>query len=425
MKKIIMGIGLAMALTLPVHANQQEDALRDAAKRLESEAQKSLENAQKVKKSLQVLEDQEAVLSEQLKALESSALENQNVLETLQAQIENLKVRIEETRIEIEETKSDIEAQRQIFGKRLSAMYRQADIGYMEVLFGSDDLTDMLSRITMMQVVARSDRAQMGDLRAAHQRLEAEEKEFAAQVESLEIAERAAQDKIDVLNAQAAEKEALMVHVQDEKGFTEEEIARLMDQSSAQKSEAELKRKRAKQLEKDRLAKEKAEADRLAAEKAAKEKAEAEKKAEEKKQSENLTRSQTQAATGVLIWPTPSSYRVTSDFGQRIHPVTGQSSFHGGIDIGASQGADIEAADGGTVIWADYKGTYGNCVMIDHGSGLVTLYAHASELLVSNGDKVSQGQVIAYVGSTGRSTGPHLHFEVRKNGSRVSPWNYL
>lgn len=429
MRKIIMGFALVMILSFPVYATREEKALRDAADRLETQAQELEKSAQEVRKELQDLEKQEAALSKQLRELEASAMENQATLEILQEQIEMLKERIQETQAAIQQAKADLEAQRAAFGKRLSAMYRQADVGYMEVLFGSNNIADMLSRMTLMQVVARADRIQMSDLRTAHERLEEEERTLAAQVESLEVAERAAQDKIEALAAQAAEKEALMANVQDELAFSEDEIARLKAQSSAQKSEAELKRKRAQQLESDRLAKEKAEREkaereRAAAEKEAQEKAEREKRAE-KKQSTSSKPNQSAVATGVLIWPVPSSYRVTSDFGERIHPVTGQPSFHGGIDIGAASGASIEASDGGTVIWADYKGTYGNCVMIDHGNGLVTLYAHASSFAVSKGDKVSQGQTIAYVGSTGRSTGPHLHFEVRKEGSRVSPWNYL
>lgn len=419
MRKIIMGLALVMTLSLPVYATSEEKALRDAADRLESQAQALEKSVEQVKKEVWKLEKIEADLSKQLKALEASAMENQVALEILQEQIETLKVRIQETQVAIDQAKVDLEAQRAAFGKRLSAMYRKADIRYMEVLFGSNTIKDMLSRMTLMQVVARADRVQMSDLRAAHERLEEEERTLAAQMESLEVAEQAAQDKIAALVAQAAEKEALMANVQDELTFSEDEIARLRAQSSAQKSEAQLKRKRALQLESDRLAKEKADRERAAAEKA-----ERERQAEKKKLTLNKS-NQSTGATGVLIWPIPSSYRVTSDFGERIHPVTGQLSFHGGIDIGAASGSSIEAADGGSVIWADYKGTYGNCVMIDHGGGLVTLYAHASSLAVSEGDQVFQGQTIAYVGSTGRSTGPHLHFEVREDGVRVCPWNYL
>jgi murein DD-endopeptidase MepM/ murein hydrolase activator NlpD len=128
---------------------------------------------------------------------------------------------------------------------------------------------------------------------------------------------------------------------------------------------------------------------------------------------------------GAFKWPCPSSTRVTSPYGERVSPTTGASTNHKGIDIGASYGADIIAAADGTVRAATYSSSAGNYVMIDHGGGLYTVYMHASSLLVSEGQTVSAGQVIAKVGSTGISTGNHLHFGVSLNGSYVSPWNYL
>lgn len=128
---------------------------------------------------------------------------------------------------------------------------------------------------------------------------------------------------------------------------------------------------------------------------------------------------------GAFRWPCPSSTRVTSDYGTRVSPMSGASSNHKGIDIGASAGADIIAAADGTVTAASYSSAAGNYVMIDHGGGLYTVYMHASSLLVSPGQTVSAGDVIAKVGSTGISTGSHLHFGVSLNGSYVSPWSYL
>ena len=128
---------------------------------------------------------------------------------------------------------------------------------------------------------------------------------------------------------------------------------------------------------------------------------------------------------GAFRWPCPSSTRVTSDYGTRVSPMSGASSNQKGIDIGASAGADMIAAADGTVTAASYSSAAGNYVMIDHGGGLYTVYMHASSLLVSPGQTVSAGDVIAKVGSTGISTGSHLHFGVSLNGSYVSPWSYL
>ncbi|MCL2503339.1 MAG: M23 family metallopeptidase [Coriobacteriia bacterium] len=128
-----------------------------------------------------------------------------------------------------------------------------------------------------------------------------------------------------------------------------------------------------------------------------------------------------------MAWPVPSSRRVTSYFGYRTHPIFGDRRLHTGLDIGASQGSVIVAAGSGTVIYTGYRGGYGNTVMIDHGNGVVSLYAHQANgsIMVQTGQKVASGEQIGKVGSTGNSTGPHLHFEVRVNGTPKNPLNYL
>ena len=128
---------------------------------------------------------------------------------------------------------------------------------------------------------------------------------------------------------------------------------------------------------------------------------------------------------GTFTWPCPSSTYITDSFGWRIHPIYGYWKLHTGTDIGGSYGVDVVAAAAGKVIMADWYGGYGNCVMIDHGSGLVTLYGHLSGYNCYYGQEVSRGEVIAFVGSTGNSTGPHLHFEVRVNGDYVDPMGYF
>lgn len=130
------------------------------------------------------------------------------------------------------------------------------------------------------------------------------------------------------------------------------------------------------------------------------------------------------SGTGSFIWPTASTY-ITSRFGLRVHPITGETRSHTGLDVGGSYGDTIAAADGGTVTLAGVNGGYGNCVMIDHGNGYITLYGHMSSIAVTKGQAVSQGDAIGYVGSTGLSTGPHLHFEIWSGGSRIDPEQFF
>ena len=148
---------------------------------------------------------------------------------------------------------------------------------------------------------------------------------------------------------------------------------------------------------------------------------------EERKKAQEAGKTYTTTDLGNIsfIWPCPSSSRITSSFGDRESPTEGASSNHKGVDIGASSGADILAAASGQVVIATYSYSAGNYIMIDHGGGVSTVYMHCSQLLVSQGEEVSQGQVIGKVGSTGYSTGPHLHFGIRSGGSYVNPLSYV
>lgn len=133
----------------------------------------------------------------------------------------------------------------------------------------------------------------------------------------------------------------------------------------------------------------------------------------------------TATATASFVWPVASYVYISSRFGMRVHPITGQTRSHTGLDIASNQGTSVYAADGGKVTMAGWNGGYGNCIMIDHGNGYVTLYGHLNGFAISAGDTVSQGQTIGYVGSTGTSTGSHLHFEVLLNGSRIDPEQFF
>ena len=147
--------------------------------------------------------------------------------------------------------------------------------------------------------------------------------------------------------------------------------------------------------------------------------------AAEKKRLEEENKKAINYDGGKFKWPAPSYTRISDDYGYRIHPTLKTQQFHNGVDMASPSGSPILAAYDGEVIAASYSSTMGNYIMIDHGDGLITIYMHASSLGVSAGQSVSRGQQIGCVGSTGRSTGPHLHFGVRLNGSYVSPWNYL
>ncbi|MBR5740472.1 MAG: peptidoglycan DD-metalloendopeptidase family protein [Firmicutes bacterium] len=307
----------------------------------------------------------------QQEQLEGELAQVKKDIQAAQAKVDNINAAISSTAKEIEDTQNaivqkeaDIESQQENLDARLVVMYKNGSVGFLDVLLGSNSISEFVSNVEMIQKVYRNDMEVL-------QRLQKEQEELNALKVSLS-------EKIDTLNAQKEEAKVLQDELASKKAIIEAK-------------EVELK----------------AQADALVAE------------------IKKLQDEQRIYEGGVFTWPCPSSHYITYTFGYRYHPVFGDWRFHTGIDISCYTGADIIAAASGKVIMAQWYGGYGNCVMIDHGSGIVTLYGHASSLCVSQGQEVQRGQLIMKAGSTGWSTGPHLHFEVRLNGEYVDPLGYF
>ena len=256
-------------------------------------------------------------------------------------------------------------------------MYKNGDVGMISVLFGSSSMTELLTNVEMMKKVYALDEEFLNSIADHYDEVEVKKNELLELKKQLE-------DQQDTLNTQKATLEYNMYSAASLRSQVEANNAALVAQLDAFQKEA----------------------DALKAE---------------------IVRLQTAIAYagGVMCWPAASGTVITSAFGYRTHPILGYQDFHTGIDIGAYYGTNILAANSGKVITAAYHWAYGYYVMIDHGGGIVTLYAHSSKLLVSVGQYVAKGQVIALVGSTGMSTGAHLHFEVRVNGDYKQPLNYV
>jgi murein DD-endopeptidase MepM/ murein hydrolase activator NlpD len=257
-------------------------------------------------------------------------------------------------------------------------MYKNGSIGILSVLLGSDSMSGFLTNIEMAKRIYNSDEELLETIQDEHALVNEKKNEL------MQLKER--------LLTQTAE-------VKSYKASLDKSEAQLAEQKqSVEKSNKEL------EAQIDSLNEE---ADRLAAEIL-------------------KLQSKGEYAGGVMCWPSKASRRITSPFGNRIHPILRKYKFHTGIDIGAGMGTDILAANSGRVIASAYNaGGYGYYIMVDHGGGIVTLYAHCSKLLVSSGEVVVRGQTIAKVGSTGMSTGAHIHFEVRINGKYVDPLAYV
>lgn len=313
-------------------------------------------------------------------------------------QIEVLEAEIEIKRIEYDEAVEAEAQQWEIFRRKLRTMEERGNITYFEILFDKyTSFSDLLGRLDMIDEIVSQDEGVIDTMEQA---------------------------RVDVLLAQQELYDAKQEceDKQVEEAEAQEEFARLIEEASARIRELEDERAAqeadAAELQEQIYALEKA----IKAEQAAAAAIDA--RIEELERLEELKNAGV-AATGTYLWPSASSYYVTSQFGSRMHPILGYVTNHNGIDIGAPYGTSIYASDGGLVVTATYSYSYGNYVMICHGVGRYTLYAHMSSIAVSEGDTVKQGSVIGYVGSTGYSTGPHIHFEIMENDTRVNPLNYF
>lgn len=306
---------------------------------------------------------------------------------------------------QIDELQTLVEENRDTLKHRIRATYEYGNISYLEVLLDADGFSDLLTRMSLLKDVVEHDRSVIDsyiyaqtEIEQAKQTVELERNE---QIEAKGILETK-QSELVALQAEKQQAiEALnndIIALEKEEQAAEAEYQSIM--AEVQKAQDELKRQEE----------------------------EAQKKANDTTTQSNSTTQQKtvpSTGTGQFIWPSAASKRVTSYFGKREKPNANATSTHRGIDIGAPSGTDVYAADSGTVIVAGSGRSYGNYVVISHGNGYTTLYAHNSRLCVSVGQKVSKGTVIAKVGSTGNSTGPHIHFEISKNGTLIDPMSFF
>lgn len=320
-------------------------------------------------------------------------------IELINEQIDVYTGLIEDKAEELEKAEAAEQAQYELYRKRVRAMEEEGSYTYLDILFQCRSLSDVLSAIDMIGEIMDSDKRLFEEYKTARENTEQVKAEYEATLEQLS-------EKQETLEAEKAELE-------EQIAAAVEVINQLQDDIDAAKAEY------AKAAAAEAAAQ--ASINAIIAQMQAEEEA-ARQEAAQNNQQYTGTGS---TATGTYIWPCPSSTYVTSAFGMRDHPLFGDERPHSGIDIAGSAGSEVLAADSGTVAVATYSSSYGNYVTIYHSNGDYTLYAHMSSLAVSAGQSVTQGDVIGYVGSTGWATGPHLHFEIRVNGSTVDPLSYF
>lgn len=382
-------------------------------------------SSSEIKSELVKLREQQAEIEARSKELETSINENQSRTKTIVEQkadidqqmeisrqkIENLKEQIQQYSLLIAEKQKEVDASvareeslQQQYKTRIRSMEETGSVSYWSILFQASSFSDLLDRVDMIHEIAKSDQLMLQQLAEATAAVKAEREELEQQKTELEAAQVELADEQAVLEAQREQADKLIIQMQIE-------YAALSDEFKAAEEAEDAIRQTIKKTETDyfnALQKEKAEAERIAA---------------LNRQNNNKADSNSAGATasGGFLFPLGWSNGVTCAYGPRTHPIYGYQGFHYGVDLGSSMNTAIYATKSGTVTASSYGEANGYYVTINHGDGYSSLYAHMVSNEVAVGDYVTQGQVIGHVGTSGWSTGPHLHFEIYLNGSNINP----
>lgn len=357
----------AGAVTTQKTVNDLKDKLSNTTKR-----KKQLES------ELASLKTNKGSLSNQIAKTDEQLAAAEEEIETQQQLIDELTSLIATKEIELADSQAKEDAQYEKMRMRVRFLYENGDLSYLGILLSADDFGDFLNRYEIISQISGYEKQMFEDLKVIKQQV-------ADQKLSLES------DK----EQQVALKAELVAN--------KKELDKLRDAQATKLKALEAAEADAKDAYKEIDAEE----DRI--------------QAEIKKAIAELAKKSSYVG-GTFLWPLPAgNTRITCNYGMRKHPITGVYKLHTGVDIGASRGTKIFAANKGTVITSAYSTAYGNYVVINHGGGVSTLYAHMTKRAVKKGDAVTKGDVIGYVGSTGYSTGPHLHFEIIKNGTTINP----
>lgn len=370
MKKIII-FGIITVLLLSFSLATDEIGIRERElKELESELNEiddQLDNN---------LAKQYTIVAE-INRIENSIRSLDQKITNLNNEIKQKEIAIKNAEDELITLEEELAYKRDILAKRLRVMYKTGEVGYIEVLLGSKDFKDLLNRVEVVKKIVKHDK----DL--------------------IQLIEENVK-KIDNVKTQLTEDKNIMLSKVTELDVSKKHLRESERELTYEKNKLKQNENALKAME-DQL----------------------EEDANKVTEIIKNLKTRAQYVGGRMTWPAPSSYTITSPFGFRIHPIHYTKKLHTGVDIAAGWGESIVAAQTGTTIYAGWLGGYGKAVMIDHGGGYVTLYGHMSSWSVGVGQKINKGVTIGKVGTTGVSTGPHLHFEVRENGDYVDPMQYL
>ena len=329
---------------------------------------------------LQAVQEELSTNMQQLQDLDSQIAQSQEELNTINTDIDKLMEQIEENEKKLAKTQEEYDNIQGLLDARLIQMYEAPEFQFLQVLLESKSVTDFLSTYYAMKELAEYDAELLETVKKQKQDIETTKQILAEKKQQVITNKQTLAKKTQVLANTKTMREYYISKLSTE----EQELQAKIDEYNNQVAEieAEIKLLALNSISEDYIG-------------------------------------------GAMIWPVPGYTSITSEYGMRVHPITGAYKLHTGVDIGAPLGANFVAAANGIVSKATFNTAYGNMVIIDHGGGVQTLYAHGSEILVQLGQTVSAGTEVLKVGSTGYSTGPHAHFEIRINGQTVNPLDYL
>lgn len=368
----VLAAALIAGSAMPSVADDLEDQLADIQSQISS-AQEEQANALEVIKA--VMGRLDAIQAE----LDAANAE----LERIHGEQARLNEQIRQNEIALQKAIDDLHARQAILAKRVRAIYMHGQLNYVDVIIGSRSFSDFANRLELLKRVIRADFSLILEIQDKQREIEAQRAQLDQEKAQLDALEAEAQKAQEAIEAKRAEQQSAL------------------DEARAHKAAAEQVEQELQQASADVQAR-------------------IEARLREQQSGGGYTGV---VGSGQLSWP--CSGPITSPFGYRVHPIFGVEISHAGIDIGVPEGTPVQAADGGTVIESGWISGYGYTIIIDHGNGIQTLYAHNSSLIAGSGQSVSKGEVVAYSGQTGNVTGPHCHFEVRINGSPVDPMGYL
>ena len=404
---LILSVVTVLSLVLGALPTQAYAVTQSEIDALKKERDKIAEQKAAQQAIVDELEAQHADVLERKLALDDRNVYTLEQMELNEQEIALYDQMIEEKAREVDDARALEEQQLERYRTRVRAMEENGNYGFLALVLNAGSLGELLTAMDDIGEIMESDRRLEDEYIAAREHTEEVKAEYEAYKAELEAKQATLRAEQVELQRQIDEATDLINQLLEDIEGNAEELAKLQAaQDEAQKEidqkVAELERQRAEEEERRR-----------------------QEAAANNPSGGGGSSGGSVTGTGSFTWPCPSCTYITSRVGYRWHPVSGQWKYHSGLDIGAAYGASIVAADGGTVTIAGVNGGYGNCVMIDHGNGYYTLYGHMSSIAVSVGQSVSKGATIGYVGSTGVSTGPHLHFGISYGGTYVNPMAYL